>query len=183
MPFTPIEVLPGVVKSESDYAARGRWIDMDHVRFVSGKPEKIGGTQRFITDTFDGIARGATAWASYLGTQCLVFGTACSLYIYREGALSLITPYRPDATGLALATDPFAVTIGSADVTVTSAAHGITSVGTLVTFSGATAGGGITIQRLLVPDRQRQQLQDHAFGAGVIQTPPLAARPSWHPMK
>lgn len=145
MPFTPIEVQPGVVKSESPYAARGRWIDMDHVRFVSGKPEKIGGTQRFILDDFDGIARAAKAWASYLGAQCLVFGTACGLYLYRESTLSLITPYRTDATDLSLGTDPFAVTIGQTSVTVTSAAHGITSVGTLVTFSGATAGGGITI--------------------------------------
>lgn len=147
MPFVQIEIPPGVVKSDSDYASSGRWLDCDHVRFVKGRPQKIGGTLKLAPsiDLFDGIARTAKAWASYGGINCLAFGTACSLYIYRENALTKITPFRPEATDIALATDPFAVSIGSAIVTVTDTNHGIEAPGTVVKFSGATAGGGITI--------------------------------------
>ena len=145
MPFVPIEVPPGVVKSESDYAASGRWIDMDHVRFVRGKPQKIGGVQKFIETSFLGTARAAKAWASYTGVQCLVWGTACRLYIFREGSVSTITPYRIGAAGITLGNNPFATTNGSPIVTVTDSSHGIEAAGTTVTFSGASAVGGITI--------------------------------------
>lgn len=147
MPFIEITVPPGVLKSESDYAAAGRWIDMDHVRFSRGKPEKIGGVIKLDSaiEAFDGIARAAEAWASYTGVQCLAFGTACNLYIYRGAELLNITPFRPDATGITLAVDPFSVTDTSAIVTVTDVNHGIEAAGTVVVFSGATAGGGITI--------------------------------------
>lgn len=142
--FAPLEVPPGIVKSDSDYAARGRWIDCDHVRFVKGKPEKVGGVQKFIQDQFDGIARGALAWTTYTGISCLMWGTACKLYIYREGTLSAVTPYRADAIGDAMVADPFAVVDTETLVTVTHAGHGA-EAGTIVTFDGATAGGGITI--------------------------------------
>jgi hypothetical protein len=147
MPFVAIEIPPGIVKSDSDYATTGRWLDCNHVRFVKGRPEKIGGTTKLApaVGAFDGIARTAKAWASFIGVQCLVFGTACSLYLLRENTLSKITPFRTDATNIALATDPFAVVSGDNTVTVTDNNHGITQVGTIVKFSGATAGGGITI--------------------------------------
>lgn len=147
MPFIEITVPPGVVKSESDYAAAGRWIDCDHVRFYRGRPEKIGGTLKLDESiaAFSGVARAAEAWASYAGVQCLAFGTQCNLYIYREGDLNSRTPYRVGAIGVTLPNDPFAVTDTLTLVTVTDVAHGITEAGTIVTFSGATAGGGITI--------------------------------------
>lgn len=144
MGFVPIDVPPGIVKSDSDYATSGRWIDADHVRFVKGRPEKIGGAQKFFQSTFLGIARAAAAWASYLGVQCLVFGTACRLYIWRDGTLSIITPYRLDSTSIALV-NPFDTTNTSAVVTVHDTAHGIAASGVVVNFTGFAAVGGITI--------------------------------------
>ena len=145
MPFIPIEIPPGVVKSDSEYSLAGRWIDCDKVRFSSGRPEKLGGTIKLFPEQFTGIARAARAWVAFNGIQCLVWGTACGLFLRREGATSDITPYRTDATAVTLGTDPFAVVDTETEVTVTDTAHGITDVGTIVTFSGATAGGGITI--------------------------------------
>jgi hypothetical protein len=142
--FVPITVKPGVVKVDSDYAATGRWIDMDKVRFVRGLPQKVGGVQKLHDEDFSGIARGAHAWNTFTGAQCLMFGTACHLYLLREGTLSEVTPYRTDANGISL-TDPFTTTNGSAVVTVADTAHGIAAAGTGVTFSGASAVGGITI--------------------------------------
>ena len=145
MPFIAIEIPPGVVKADSEYASSGRWIDCNHVRFVKGRPEKLGGVIKLFPEQFTGIARAARAWLSFNNTQCLVWGTACGLFLRREGATSDITPYRVGATAVTLGTDPFAVVDTETEVTVTDSAHGITDVGTIVTFSGATAGGGITI--------------------------------------
>ena len=144
MPFFPADIPPGVVKVDSDYAATGRWIDMDKVRFVRGKAEKLGGIQKLTEDSYSGIPRGAKAWNTFLGIQCLGFGTACSFHIYREGTIFRVTPFRADAIGLTL-TDPFTTVDGSAVVTVSDVAHGIAEAGTLVAFSGASAVGGITI--------------------------------------
>lgn len=140
----PIKLPPGIVKVDSELAATGRWIDGEKVRFVRGLPQKLGGVQKFIETQFTGTARGAKAWNSFAGNQHLAFGTACDLYLIRNGTLSNITPYRSDATGISL-TDPFDVTDGSATVTVNDTAHGIESTGITVTFSGASAVGGITI--------------------------------------
>lgn len=144
MPFTPITIPPGVVKTNSDYAATGRWIDADKVRFRGGFPEKVGGTRKLTEDQFTGIARGARAWASFSGVQHLMWGTQADLYVLRQGTTTTITPFRYGAVGRSL-TNPFTVTNGSAEVVVTDAGHGIDTAGVTVKFSGASAVGGITI--------------------------------------
>lgn len=144
MTFTPITLPPGVIKTDSPYSVTGRWVDAEKVRFVRGLPEKIGGIQKLIDTSFTGVARGAKAWTDNGGNQNLLFGTACNLYFLREGDLELRTPYRGDATGITL-TNPFTVTNGSAVVVVADTAHGIEEAGKYVTFDGASAVGGITI--------------------------------------
>lgn len=144
MSFYPIKVPPGVVKVDSDYAATGRWIDTDKVRFVRGLPEKIGGIQKLTALTFDGVARGARSWDDFSGNHYLMWGTACNLYVMTSGSINRVTPYRHDANGITL-TNPFTTTNGSALVVVADSAHGIEAAGKFVTFDGATAVGGITI--------------------------------------
>lgn len=142
MSFFPVAVAPGVVKADSPYAATGRWIDAEKMRFNRGYPEKIGGFQKLIEGQFEGYARGAKAWAAYDGTQLICFGTATDFITVRNGTMSTITPFR--VAGISL-TNPFVTTSGSASVRVNDIAHGITSIGTKVLFSGASAVGGITI--------------------------------------
>ena len=43
MPPLPLEIPPGIVKTDSPNAAKGRFTDCDKVRFVKGKPEKWSG--------------------------------------------------------------------------------------------------------------------------------------------
>jgi len=136
------------VKSESDYGASGRWIDMDHVRFDGDKPQKIGGTQKLFTDTFTGIARAAEAWSSYTGVQCLVWGTACTLYIQREGVLTAITPYRLDSTSIALP-NPFTTNTAN-NFALAGENDGFTKVmlhmdgvDASTTFTDVSVGGGV----------------------------------------
>lgn len=142
MVFFPIPVPAGIVKTDSPYSTSGRWIDGDKVRFRKGKAEKIGGATKFVTTQFSGYARGAHAWVVPGSYPCVVFGTASKLYLIRNGTLTDITPFRVSDVAL---TDPFETTNASAVVEVTDTDHGITTVGTIVLFDGASAVGGITI--------------------------------------
>lgn len=142
MPPLPLEIPPGIVKADSPNGAKGRFIDGDKVRFYKGRPEKWMGWETFIPDALTGIARGAVAWVNQYGNTNVAFGTHLKLEVITgDDTLTDITPIR--ATGT-INTDPFAVTIGLTLVTVTDTAHGADS-NDYVTFSGASAVGGITI--------------------------------------
>lgn len=144
MGLIPFTIPPGVVKTDSPWAATGRWIDTDHVRFMGGKAEKIGGIQKYFPTQFQGKARGAAAWTSYPGVQLLMWGTQDDLYVYTNGTMTNITPFRGDRFNFVL-NNPFTTTNLSPIVSVHDVNHGITTVGTPVKFTGATVVGGITI--------------------------------------
>ena len=142
IPPLPLEVPPGIVKADSPNGANGRFTDGNKVRFYRGKPEKWPGWEQFIDDTLQGICRGAVAWSNKYGNTNTAFGTHLKLYVVSgDDALSDITPIRASST---INTGPFAVTNGLTTVTVTDTSHGADQ-GDFVTFSGATAAGGITI--------------------------------------
>ena len=145
MGFVPLTLPPGVVLTDSPYAAKGRYIETQWVRFSKGLPEKIGGIIRLVDDQFAGIVRGAKTGLLNSGAAYMVFGTACNLYTLRGATISPITPYRYGAEGVSL-NNPFAMVDTETLVTVTWASHGIAAAGKYVTFDGATAVGGITIE-------------------------------------
>ncbi len=137
-----ITIPPGVVLSDSDYAATGRWIDMDKVRFVAKMPEKLSGTRKLVETSFTGKTRGAYAYGSFSGNSYMLFGTAAKLQLLRNGIITSITPYR--VSGVAL-TNPFTTASGSSVVNVNHTNHGISSSGVNITISGGSAVGGITL--------------------------------------
>jgi hypothetical protein len=142
MPPIPLDIPPGIVKTKSANAAKGRFTDCDKCRFINGLPEKWRGQQSLLDDALLGKARGATSWVNEFGNANIAIGTHLKLYAVEGGdALVDITPARSSGT---LGTDPFAVVINDATVTVTHTAHGA-DVDDFVTYGGATAGGGITI--------------------------------------
>lgn len=130
----------GFLRTTSVFAARGRVIDGDKVRFQNGKWEKIGGWVKLAEEQLTGVARGAYGWTTTTGDNLIATGTATKLYSVLD-MVQDITPLRTSGT---LGTDPFAVTDGETTVTVTHTAHGLTD-GATAHFSGASAGGGITI--------------------------------------
>lgn len=138
---TPLQIKPGVVKSVTPNTVRNRWIDADKVRFEAGKPCKIGGWNPAIVTLMDGLARGSLGWMTLAGNSCLTTGTWRKLYALLADTLTDITPY--EATGTE-ANNPFGTTIGLFTVNVTHVGHG-REVGSIVHYSGASAGGGITI--------------------------------------
>ena len=141
MPLQKIMFKPGVNRENTRYTTEGGWYDCDKVRFRQGTPEKIGGWQRISATTFLGVCRSLWNWVT-LGSQNLLgVGTNLKFYIENGGAYNDITPIRATLT---LANNPFSTVNGSTTVTVTDAAGGYAN-GAFVTFSGATAVGGLTL--------------------------------------
>ena len=138
----PLDIPAGFYRKTTDAASVGRYIDGYHVRFWQGRPEKYAGWTTYVPDETIGVVHGAMAWLTLSANGFLALGDYAKAYSVLD-ALDDITPVRDDGT---LATDPFAVVSGETTVTVTHAAHGIDSeFGAYVIFSGATAGGGITV--------------------------------------
>jgi len=142
MPLQKILFKPGVNRENTRYTTEGGWYDCDKVRFRQGTPEKIGGWVRISATTFLGVCRSLWNWVT-LGSQNLLgVGTHLKFYIENGGAYNDITPLRKAPA--TLGNNPFATTSGSTTVVVTDATGGFTN-GAFVTFSGATAVGGLTL--------------------------------------
>ena len=140
MPLQKIVFKPGVNRENTRYTTEGGWYEADKVRFRQGTPEKIGGWVRISSATFLGICRSIKNWTT-LGFQNLLgIGTHLKFYISNGGQYYDITPTIP----VRVLTAPFTTVSGSTTVTVTDAAGGY-SDGGFVTFTGATAVGGLTI--------------------------------------
>lgn len=137
MPLSKINFKPGINKEETDYANEGGWVDGDKIRFRKGRAEKIGGWEKYSTDTLIGSARGLHSWISLGGTKYLGIGTTNKYYIEEGGTYNDVTPIRKTTTNAAT----FSATDGSSTVTVTDAGHGAVN-GDSVTFSSAVSLGG-----------------------------------------
>jgi len=143
MPLQKLQFRPGLNREGTDYSNEGGWYDGDKIRFRSGFPEKIGGWTQFSPNQFNGICRSIWVWAdgdAGVGNLYTGLGTNTNYYIYYGGVYNDITPIIDTNT----LTNPFSTTSGSAIVTVTDAGYS-PGVGDSVTFSGASAVGGLTI--------------------------------------
>jgi hypothetical protein len=140
MPLQKILFKPGVNKENTRYTTEGGWYECDKVRFRQGNPEVIGGWNRLSTAIFLGVCRSLWNWVLLDGRNIIGVGTNLKFYLENGGVYNDITPIRETVT----LTNPFNTTISSTTVLVTDAAHGCVT-GDFVTFSGATAVGGLTI--------------------------------------
>lgn len=140
MPLKKLLLKSGVNRENTRYTSEGGWYECDKIRFRQGTPEKIGGWQRISSTTFQGACRSLWNWVT-LGSQNLIaVGTNLKYYIENGGAYNDITPLRATVT----LTDPFETTSGSPIVVVTDANGGFAD-GDFVTYSGASAVGGLTL--------------------------------------
>jgi hypothetical protein len=143
MPLKKILFKPGTNQENTRYTNENGWYISEKVRFRQGTPEKIGGWQRISPYTFQGICRFLWNWVTLSFDNLLAVGTNLKFYIERGGVYNDITPIRETAT----LTNPFTtnITSGTANrVLVTDASHG-GKTGDFVTFSGASAVGGLTL--------------------------------------
>lgn len=133
MALQKLQFSPGIQHDGSRYSSSGSWSDADKVRFRAGSPEKIGGWQKSVLQTFQGTCRQLMAFSDLTGNYYLGIGTHLKYYIERGGSMYDITPIRTTLTQ----TNPFTTTNGSKTVLVTIPSHGANE-GDFVTFSGAS---------------------------------------------
>jgi len=141
VPLQKIQLKPGVNRENTRYTTEGGWYESDKVRFRQGTPEKIGGWLRISANTFLGVCRSLWNWVTLDSINLTGVGTNLKFYLERGGAYTDITPLRTYDYSTSL-TNPFTTSLASALIQVTDAAHGA-QAGDLVTFSGATATGGV----------------------------------------
>lgn len=150
MPLQKLQLRPGINRESTTYANEGGWFEADKIRFRSGQPEKIGGWTNLATstsgvvNTYNGVNRNMTNWVTLNYSNLNAVGTNQKFYIENGGAYKDITPLTAASPVAVGGAGPFATTNGSKQVVVTITAHGA-SPGTWVTFSGAVAGGGLTL--------------------------------------
>jgi hypothetical protein len=136
---------PGINRESTRYSAEGGWFDCDKVRFRHGFPEKIGGWKKVTTNLFLGSARKLHDFVTLASLDLLFLGTEKKIYIEDSGTYSDITPIRVTRT---LGSNPIATADTTGTITVTDSSGHEAIVGDFVTFSGATAVGGITAEQL-----------------------------------
>ena len=141
MPLQQLKIAPGVNRENTRYASEGKWYESDKIRFRQGTPEQVGGWTQYSPDTYLGICRSLFSWITLSSTEYIGVGTNLKFYASRDGAFYDITPIRATVT---LANNPFATTDTSALVIVTHTAN-LVREGDFVTFSGATAVAGLTL--------------------------------------
>jgi hypothetical protein len=140
MPLKKLQLKAGINRENTRYTSEGGWYECDKIRFRQGTPEKIGGWARISAYTFLGVCRSLWNWVT-LGSQNLIgVGTNLKFYIENGGVYNDITPLRATVT----LTNPFETTNGSPIIEVTDANGGYNN-GDFVTFSNATAVGGVTL--------------------------------------
>jgi hypothetical protein len=146
MPFIKLQFRPGINRDNTNYTNEGGWFDCDKIRFRSGFPEKIGGWIKATSESYDGVARQLLNWITSYSDNLLAVGTHKKVYIEAGGNFYDITPLR--VTFSSTDTDNcFATTNTSTTVTVNITGHGAND-GDYVTFSGATAVGGVPADEL-----------------------------------
>ena len=140
MPLKKLLLKSGVNRENTRYTSEGGWYECDKIRFRQGTPEKIGGWQRISSTTFQGVCRSLWNWITLGSINYVAVGTNLKYYIENGGAYTDVTPLRDTV----VLTNPFETTSGSPIVTVTDANGGFAD-GDFVTYSGASAVGGLTL--------------------------------------
>ena len=144
MAYTPIQVAPGIFSDDAPATTAGRYVASDMVRFHRGQPQIIGGYQLATGTAATGTVRKLLQWSALDGTELVALASEKRLMILEGGIVTDITPAASTGT---LLSNPFAMTSGSATVTVTHATHGA-AVGQEVDFTSATATAGISADAL-----------------------------------
>lgn len=142
MPLVDLQIKPGLYTDASAREAglAQYWYDCDKVRFINGRPTKIGGWAKKTLMPVIGKARALIDWTTTRNEFFIAIGTTKKLYIVQGQSLYDITPIRISGN----LSNPFTTTAGSAIVTVTHSSHGCLQ-GDFVHFSGASLVGGILI--------------------------------------
>ena len=163
MPITSLKFRPGINKETTSYSNKGGWNDCDKVRFRFGYPEKLGGWEKYSTNTFLGVSRSLHAWANLEGNKYLGVGTEIKFYIEESESYKDITPLRRkvqdgkvifDINGNTVAFDVDGVAgttgLGGSDVNIQYLVKSINPENNL-RILGTTSVGTVTVETVQRP--------------------------------
>ena len=94
MPLTKLQFRPGINREITAYSNEGGWNDCNHIRFRLGFPEKLGGWQKLLPETFLGSCRSLMSWVTLQGERLIGVGTNRQSYYRFADDFFNITPYR-----------------------------------------------------------------------------------------
>jgi hypothetical protein len=143
MTLLKLDFKPGVNKEDTPYTNEGGWVSSDKIRFRSGRPEKIGGWQKFSTTQLDGSVRAIHTVRTLDGVVYTFYGSTTKVYAENGGTFYDVTPVRETQA----LSNPFDTTAASTTVVVNDVAHGADD-GAYVTISGAAITDGIPAAEL-----------------------------------
>ena len=149
MPLLKLQFQPGINREGTEYSADAGWYNSDKVRFRKGRPEKIGGWEKYSVSSFLGVCRSLEDWVVADGVAYVGLGTTLKFYINEGSSYYDVTPIRATTTDGVT----FAATNGSSTITVTDDDHGA-AVNDFVTFSDAASLGGLIIAAVLNQEYQ-----------------------------
>ena len=87
MPLTKINIAPGIFKDDTVYSQEGKYIDAEKIRFMKGRPEKIGGWAKLDTDAItSGVVRCLLPYRANNTKRYIGIGTHSHLYLFDDGA-------------------------------------------------------------------------------------------------
>jgi hypothetical protein len=130
MPLTSLKFRPGINRETTSYSNKGGWNDCDLVRFRFGYPEKLGGWEKYSTNTFLGSSRSLHSWANLEGNKYLGLGTEKKFYIEESEAYKDITPIRRKVVSGVVVFDLGGVTVTA----LASGSAGTVQIGTVIVF-------------------------------------------------
>lgn len=166
MPITSLKFIPGINKETTSYSNKGGWNDCDLVRFRFGYPEKLGGWEKYSSNTFLGSSRSLHSWANLEGNKYLGIGTEIKFYIEESEDYNDITPLRRKVVSGVTVFDLGGVTI----IATASGSAGTGQVGTVVML------GSQDIPVLARnPDSGVLSIGTAQVGTVTIDTPPATA--------
>ena len=140
--LTEVPFLPGVVKDETPYGAKGYATESNLIRWVRGKPEPIGGWQQ-LASGIAGNVRAMHEWTLADGRPYCAIATTAGLFVWDGVTVANITPAdRSDTFG----NNPVTTFTGTNIVSVNIAAHGLRPrdrvfIAGLTAVNGAQVGG------------------------------------------
>lgn len=160
MPWTRVNLAPGIVKDVTRYASGGTWVDSNLVRFRDGFPERWKGWVRYLSSTIlEGICRSLNRWAILSGDIYLGIGTDKRFYVATNDTIIDVTPIASTET----LTNVISTTAGSTEIVIDDPMHG-TFPGDYVIISGASQVGGISPTRLNGEHRITRYINDNTYG-------------------
>lgn len=139
MPYTRLVIKEGFYTEDTRADSAGRWINGDHIRFVTDVPEKIGGWLKLTNQQFLGICRAINTWPTFDNDKYLAFGTNLKLYMLYENIIYDITPYR---TGESI-DNPFSIAATSTTLSISYPNNGLTTGDLIWFYNTYNVGGAI----------------------------------------